>query len=299
MKITRSAAIAAIILALLLILPVSAVMLEETYKGQVSRIDENKKMFTMQVDTVYNGKEWVVYSKTSLKNRYVEGIINNPDFFADVKQGDKIEATIMGGAGGEWIIVGKIGSTSVTESPIIASYGDPSRLVSPYYKGYTISFEGKPDCDSCEGSTCPALSAVVTVSKDKQPVETKEMIPGERHVFGWTSDYQYVLKVIYNRGEAPSSLCPETGMITGPQAISDFTIYDTQRSTILESEIGAINPEETKEIKTETPTEIPTLEETQTQVPPTQAPTKSGPAFAWLIGAMAVITTLFVCRKKL
>ncbi|MBN2734374.1 MAG: hypothetical protein JXQ82_05935 [Methanomicrobiaceae archaeon] len=285
---------------LLMALPASAVIMEETYKGQVSKLEPSKKSLTMQVSSVYEGGQWVTFAKSSLKSNIVVGTTYNPDIFNDLKQGDPIEATILGGPGGEWISVGKIGTVGSTQSPLIASYGDPSRLISYFYQGYTVKTELKPDCSWCEGTTCTASSAIVSPIRDNMVVETKEMYPGYTHVFGWNSEYQYILKIKFNSGRASSDLCPGTGVMAGPQAVSDFTIYDTQRSTILASEVD-IAPSET-EITTLLPTETEILHATPEMTSATQAPvpqpTQSGFGMELFIAAGLFGCIMVLLRKN-
>jgi len=282
----------------LLAVNASAVILEENYKGKVSRLEPSKQIVTMQVSEVYEGGQWVPYAKSSLKNNIVAGSTDNPHIYNELKQGDLIESCILGGAGGEWIAVGKISSSGSTESRMTMVFGDPAKLISPYYDGYSVEYTTAPDCNSCEGTVCNAPSAVVTVSKNNKVVEEMKMAEGMTHIFGYHSDNQYVLKITYNFGEASSSLCPGAEMMmTGPQEISDFTIYDMQRSAILASEVS-----ETEEaIATEVPTTV------QTAVPQTLAPTvqptpstTSSPGFAGFaaIGALATVFALLAVFRR-
>lgn len=289
------------VICLLMAVPASAVIMEETYKGQVSKLEPSKNRLTMQVSSVYTGNEWLPYAKSSLKNNIVEGTVYNPDIFNDLKQGDPIEATILAGPGGEWITVGLIGSVGSTQSPLIASYGDPSRLISYFYKGYTVKTELKPDCAECTGTTCIAASAIVSPERDGKIVETNEMYPGYTHVFGWNSEYQYILKIKFNSGDASSDKCPGFDGMAGPQAISDFTIYDTQRSTILASEVD-ITPSPTP-VSTAAPAETELYQvtpemttEAETQAPLPQA-TQSGLGFELFIAAGFVGCALLLLRR--
>ncbi|UUX91519.1 hypothetical protein [Methanoplanus endosymbiosus] len=279
----------------LLAVNASAVILEENYKGKVSRLDPSKEIMTMQVSEVYEGGQWVTYAKSSLKNNIVAGSTDNPHIYNELKQGDLVEACILGGAGGEWVAVGKISSAGTTESRLTMEFGDPSKLVSPYYDGYSIEYTTTPDCNECEGTVCAAPSATVTVYKGGNQIEKRTLSEGMTHIFGYYSENQYVLKITYNFGEASSSTCPGAEMMMGPQEISDFTIYDMQRSTILAGEI----PEET------TATEIPTV--IQTEVPATPAPTlpptpstTSSPGFAGFaaMGGIAAAFILFAAFRR-
>ncbi|EHQ37014.1 hypothetical protein [Methanoplanus limicola] len=275
----------------LLAVSASAVILEENYKGKVSRLEPSKQIMTMQVSEVYEGGKWVPYAKSSLKNNIVAGSTDNPHIYNELKQGDLVEACILGGAGGEWVAIGKISSATTTESRLTMVFGDPAKLLSPYYDGYSIEYTTTPNCNACEGTICAAPSATVTVYKGDRQIEKRTLAEGMTRIFGYHSDNQYVLKITYNFGEASSSLCPGAEMMTGPQDISDFTIYDMQRSAILAAEIPDV-PEET------TATEAPTA--VQTEVPETPAPpvqptpsTTSSPGFAGF-AAMGGVAAAFI-----
>lgn len=276
--------------------PASAVLLEETYMGWVSTLDPSKETLRVYVTDVYQGDgTWLTYGKSKLPTQIVPGTTPNPSVFNDLKQGDPVEVTIMGGSGGEWVTIGRIGSSGTTIKPIIACYGDPSRLISPFYKNYVIKFKTEPDCALCEGTTCIASAASVTVERDGEIVETADMFPGSTHVFGWDSDYQYIPLITFVAGEAESSLCnssEEVGMMTGPQAVSDFTIYITQRNTIVKSEVETL---ETEPI-TQVPTEVATTAETQVTVaaetPAQSATTPETPGFTVICALSAIFAAV-------
>lgn len=291
-----------IITAMIVSSPASAVLLEETYMGWVSKIEPSKNIVHIYVTEVYQGDgTWLTYGKSKLPNQIVPGTTSNPSVFTELKQGDSVEVTIMGGSGGEWITIGKIGSVGSTSKPIIACYGDPSRLISPFYQNYKISFTPEPDCALCEGTLCTASIASVTVERDSATVETADMFPGSTHVFGWDSSYQYIPQITFVSGEADSTTCSsssEIGMMAGPQAVSDFTIYITQRSTIVKSEVETLETE----FMTEVPTEVVTAAETQvpvtaaTTVLPATTPATSGFTMFCALAAVFAALCLFIRR---
>ena len=300
-KITRLLFAAAMAFLMLTAMPASAVILEEYYSGQISKLDASKKTLTMQVSSVYEGEQWVVFAKSGLKNNIVSGTISNPDIFKDLKQGDPIEAAILGGPGGKWIAVGKVGTTGSTEKPLIASYGDPSKLLSYFYQGYTLTAKTAPDCSSCEGTVCTASNAMVSVFKNDELVETDEMFPGDSHVFGWNTEYQYILKIKFNSGEASSDSCPGTGPMSGPQAVSDFTIYDTQRSAITAAEVDI--PAAPTMSSTQSPDETETSEPSSPATPdatksPVPQPTQSGFGFEIILAAGIIGFLMFAAGRK-
>lgn len=295
MKMKLAGLIGLVAVIMIIIAPASAVILEETYKGSISRIESSKDTINVYVTDVYQGDgSWLDYGQSSLPNPIVTATFNNPAAFADLKQGDPVEVTLLGGS--EWITIGKIGSVSATSQPIIACYGDPSRLVSPFYNNYEITFVAEPDCALCEGTTCTASLASVNVKRDGTEVEAADMFPGSTHVFAWNSDYQYIPVITFVSGEAGSSPCLSSDIImAGPQAISDFTIYITQRSTIVKSVVETLETEEVTEAPTPvSPTAVMTVEETTVQTAaPSAAPTQA-PGFTLFIALAGIFAALCV-----
>jgi len=283
--------------------PVSAVILEESYQGWVSKLEPSSDRVTVYVTEVYEGGTWVTYGKSSLRNMIVEGTTSNPSVFTDLKQGDPVEVTIMGGPGGEWITIGKIGSTGLTTKPIIASYGDPSRLISPFYKNYVISFIPESDCELCEGTTCIASGASVTVERDGLEVESVDMFPGSTHVFGWDNvSLQYIPLVTFVSGEGESSQCSSSAVImAGPQAVSDLTIYITQRSTIIKNEVETLETEDLTEEPTLEATTAETIIQTEirTEAPTTVAtPETSGFTIICAVSAIFAVFCIVSGRQR-
>ena len=271
--------------------PVSAVILEEKYMGSISKLEPSYDRIIVNVASVYEGGEWVTYGMSSLKNNLVTGTTTNPLVFKELKQGDPVEVTIMGGPGGEWITIGKIGSTGLTTKPIIACYGDPSKLVSPFYKNYVISFTAESDCELCEGTVCEASGASVTVERDGLEVESADMFPGSTHVFGWdNASLQYIPEITFVSGEGESSQCSSSDVVmAGPQAVSDFTIYITQRSTIVLKEVETLETEGLTEEPTMEATAVETVVRTETQTSaPTTVATPATPGFTVICALSAI-----------
>ena len=290
----------------LAVMPASAVIQEQHFKGQVSVIDAAKNTMTVQINYVYEGNEWVPYSKaTTVPNNIIRGKTDNPLIQKELKQGDAVEACIMGGTdgNGEWIAMGKIGSVSSTETPFITLYGDPSKLISNFYQGYVFEYAPVAQCGSCTGTLCPSEAAFVIVSKDGAVVEEKKMVPGESHIFGYDSDNQYVLAVTYNFGEASSEECSSSPvMMAGPQPINDFTIYDTQRSAILEqmtaTQTAAATAAPTQTVTEATPVPPEPRGTPETPAPtPSAMPTRSGFGFELVIIAGIIGSAIAVLRR--
>ena len=91
----------------------------------------------------------------------------------------------------------------------------------------------------------------------------------------------------------------EDGMMAGPQAVSDFTIYITQRSTIVKSEVETLETE----VMTEMPTEVVTA--AVTQVPVTAettvlpATTAATPGFTMFCALAAVFAALCLFVRRI
>lgn len=286
----------------LAVMPVSAVIQEQHFKGQVSVIDAAKNTMTVQVNYVYEGTEWVPYSKaTTIPSNIIRGKTDNPLIQKELKQGDAVEACLMGDTdgSGEWIAMGKIGSVSSTETPLITLYGDPSKLFSDFYQGYVLRYSTVAQCESCTGTVCPSEAAFVIVSKDGEIIEEKEMAPGETYVFGKDTENQYVLQVTYNFGQTSSQECSSAPMMVGPQPINDFTIYDTQRSAILESMTATPTATPAQAMVTEaTPVPPEPRDPPVTTAPtPSPMPTKSGLGFELIIIAGIIGSAIAVLRR--
>ena len=84
-------AIALIFAFMVICSPASAVILEESYQGWISKLEPSSDKVTVYVTEVYEGGTWVTYGKSSLKNMLVEGTTSNPSVFTDLKQGDPVE----------------------------------------------------------------------------------------------------------------------------------------------------------------------------------------------------------------
>ncbi|WP_048149526.1 hypothetical protein [Methanolacinia paynteri] len=307
MKNIRMTLIAALIIVFAVVFcsPASAVLLEEKYMGAISKLEPSYDRIIVNVASVYEGGEWVTYGKSSLKNNLVTGTTSNPSVFKDLSQGDSVEVTIMGGPGGEWITIGKIGSTGLAIKPIIACYGDPTRLVSPFYKNYEISYISESDCELCEGTICEASGASVTVKRDGLEVESADMYPGSTHVFGWdNATLQYIPLITFVSGEGESSQCSSSDVImAGPQAVSDFTIYITQRSTIILNEVETLETEGLTEGPTSMMTAVTTpatVVQTDYQTPaPTTAATPATPGFTAICAFSAIFGAFCLVAGRL
>ena len=203
--------------------------------------------------------------------------------------------------GGErWIAVGLVGAEQTTRKHLLWMAGDPNAMVTPFVGNYKVTYTADPQCDSCVGSVCQANSVDVTAKTvgynsvgDEYTITdlgTHTLMPAERWNALETGNQQY-LDILFINGEAPASACPESGMIVGPQPVSNFFI----KVMSVASAIPTTEPvtEETTAVpatlpETETPTPAPTTEA------PTVTPT---PGFGIMAGILGCAAALVVIRR--
>ncbi|MBQ4414974.1 MAG: hypothetical protein II861_02625, partial [Methanomicrobium sp.] len=106
-------------------------------------------------------------------------------------------------------------------------------------------------------------------------------------------------KVTYNFGQTSSQECSSAPMMVGPQPINDFTIYDTQRSAILESMTATPTATPAQATVTEaTPVPPEPRDPPVTTAPtPSPMPTKSGLGFELIIIAGIIGSAIAVLRR--
>lgn len=272
-EILRTGIATALLVILLMAAPASAVLLEESFMGTVSKIDQRANTLNIKADSSYSGEKWVPVAATILTGEVPDTLV-----FDSLKQGDAVQVTRIGGEGGSWIAIGKIGSVSLTEKYLTDSFGDPSRLISEFFEGYRVNFTTTPDCNTCAGTTCTALSAEVIITQKGGDVGTIFMTPGQTVLFKTPAENQYDLKITFVRGEASSASCERYGAMAGPQPISNFVIHEVKK--------GAVIPTETA---TESPTQPPV---TPATLPPTTVPPTQSPGFAGLLSVLGLIAAV-------
>ncbi len=270
-KILRTGIATALLVILLIAAPASAVLLEESFMGTVSKIDQRANTLNVKADSSYNGESWVPLTGTMI----LTGEVPDTAVFDSLKQGDAVQVTRIGGEGGSWIAIGKIGSVSLTEKYLTDSFGDPSRLISEFFEGYRVDFTTTPDCNTCTGTTCTALSAEVTITQKGANVGTIFMTPGQTVLFKTPAENQYNLGITFVRGEASSATCERYGSMVGPQPISDFVIHEVKKGVVTATETA-----------TELPTQAPV---TPASLPPTTVLPTQSPGFAGLLSVFALI----------
>jgi len=213
------------------IAPVSAVILEVTYKGQVTTTDTVKNTLSIKNPDQYGCEypatgapqcSWKPVSSAST----LTGIVPDPAAYTILSGGDLAVATSLGGSGGQWITLAKIYGPKETEQVVTAIVGEPGTVPLPLLGNYAVDTVMVPDCSSCSGTLCTAKQAIVTVKSSGSPVLEKRLTPGESLTYNGRNDGSDV-SVKFVSGQAASQSCPEMAGMTGPQAISVFVIKVT------------------------------------------------------------------------
>ena len=289
-----------LLITMFIVMPTAAVELEEVYLGKVTKADQAAGALDVKLSAKWDGKQFAPTDPITIR-----GTSTFEALYDNIKQGDEVVGTLMGGK--TWIAIGLVGSKQSTQKQLSWMVGDPNAMVSPFVGNYRVSFNATPKCDSCIGSVCYAQSVDVTVStvgynsngKEYTVTEvgTKTLLPAETWDALETENQQYV-KILFIKGEAPASACPEMGMVVGPQPVSEFFI----QSLSVASAVSATTPVSTV---TATPaieetTAVPaTMPETETQIPATTAAPYSTPVpgFGVIAAILGCAAALVVIRR--
>jgi hypothetical protein len=262
----------------------SAVLLETTVTGEVTKLDEAGNEIAVYVDEVWNGESWVMYSVTSINKQDLVGSVPEGDIFDYLSIGDVVQATFTGDETSTviFVTVAKVELPDSSSRYLSDSWGDPSVLVSPFFNNFKISYETTADCNDCSGSVCTAESVNVSVSQGwegQNYFQELTMMPEERHLFSSPEGCESELVVTFEEGQASVGSC-NSMPVGGPQPVSDFAIHVVQKGT--ETEVTA----------------TPTASSTKTPVTftPTETETPQSPGFA-LVGALFGISVAFFVRK--
>jgi hypothetical protein len=219
-----------IILLSLAVASSSAVLQELTYHGTMASLDPVNNRFeinaTAQFGCVFeNGT--VKCSWDPITPVQLNGTAPDPAVFSVFKPGDHVEATSMGGAGGNWIGIGLIFPTPGIENWYATDViGDSAVITAPLVGDYEVFYETFPDCSACNGTVCTAATANVTITSTGTMVYQTVLAPGESFIFNGRNDNSSV-KVTFVHGQASSDSCPNSTPMTGIQPISDFIIHAT------------------------------------------------------------------------
>ena len=276
------------------IAPVSAVILEVTYKGLVSTVNEAKNTLTINTPEQYGcdypatGAPVCSWKPTSPPSA-LTGTVPDAAAFAIFRTGDTAVATSLGGAGGQWITLAKLVGSRPNEAFVTDIVGDPRSVPLPLVGDYAVVTETVPDCTRCTGTVCTASQAKVAVKSTGSTVFEQTLAPGGTFTFNGKNDGSSVT-VTFVKGEAAAQICPGKGGMTGPQPISAFSIHVVLPISAQQTNIRTATTTRPDEAQ-------PTL-----QIPSANAtpvPTKSGavlPAIA--IGALALLSLLCAGMRR-
>lgn len=208
----------------------SAVLQEITYHGTVGSLDPANNRIEINVTaqfgcTYENGTincTWNPVTPVTLN-----GTAPDPAVFSIFRPGDHVEATSMGGAGGNWIGLGLIFPTPGIENWYATDIvGDSAVITAPLVGDYEVFYETSPDCMACTGTVCTAKTANVTITSTATRVFEKVLKPGESFTYNGRNDNSSVM-VTFVHGQASSEGCLNGPPMTGVQPISDFIIHAT------------------------------------------------------------------------
>jgi len=155
----------------------------------------------------------------------ITGIVPSDATFTVVRSGQVVEASSLGIPGGHWTGIGVLVPVYEEKGYFATGLvGDLGSLPAPLISGYSVTAVTEPDCGNCPGSTCPALSANLTIFRDGVEVWNGMLLPGEDIQYRDPLD-QSGLYISFVSGSASSRLCPNaTGGMTGPQTLSIFIV---------------------------------------------------------------------------
>lgn len=269
---------------LLLALPASAVILEVTYEGTVTNVDQKNGTVTINVTHTYGcnfTSPGPVCSWDPVPPVTLTGTVPLPEVLSAVKPGMIVEATSLGGEGGTWIAIGLL-RTGVNTTSLYATdlYGEAGSLPVPLVGEYQVSYMALPDCTNCTGTVCTASRVNVSVMQLQKEVGTSVLPPGGNMTYFDEKERNGVY-VGFVKGQASAQLCPGKGMMTGPQPVSAFIVHARQGL-------------ETGQTGNATPAQATTSVPPKTTAP---SPTKSPLPVVLVALALCVSGALFTLRR--
>ena len=267
---------AAAVLLLLITPPVAAVVQEKTVAGTITNVNQAKGTIDIYADKMWNGVTWTGISVQFVADQKITGTAPSSDAMAYLCVGDTVQATFTGESPqASWVTVSKVDGTDPAGKFLIASFGDPSKIVNSFQNNFKVTFDTAPDCESCSGSVCTASSAYVKVVQgwnEKNFPSDAQMIPGERHVFKSPEGCLQELSVTFVKGEASAGLCSAASPV-GRQPFSVFTIEVVQKGSVQDY------------------VPLPVVQTVETEVP-TPVPTQASPGFGFVIAVIGIVAAM-------
>ena len=267
---------AAAVLLLLITPPVAAVVQEKTVAGTITNVNQAKGTIDIYADKMWNGVTWTGISVQFVADQKITGTAPSSDAMAYLCVGDTVQATFTGESPqASWVTVSKVDGTDPTGKFLIASFGDPSKIVNSFQNNFKVTFDTAPDCESCSGSVCTASSAYVKVVQgwnEKNYPSDAQMIPGERHVFKSPEGCLQELSVTILSGEASAGLFSAASPV-GRQPFSVFTIEVVHKGSVQDY------------------VPLPVVQTVETEVP-TPVPTQASPGFGFVIAVIGIVAAM-------
>ncbi len=218
-----------LVLALVVIAsPAAAVLQQFTYRGTVISTDTAAGILSIQATHSWGcsyGNNTTSCGWTPLPPIILNGTVPVPETFSKITIGNQVEAASLGTAGITWVGIGTLVPTPGIENWYATDlFGDPATLPAPLISDYAVRYATTPACANCTGTVCPAASALVTIARLGVPVWNETLDPGIAFTYHDPADNSSMY-VQFASGQAPASLCPSAGMMTGPQPVSVFIVH--------------------------------------------------------------------------
>jgi hypothetical protein len=273
----------------LCVLPAAAVIQEVTISGTVSAHSRANNTLTIanpaQYGCSYPAGGIPVCSYMPMESTSLTGSVPDTSAFSVFSPGDPVVATSLGGAGGRWITIAKLYGTD-PDKTVTDIVGDPATVTIPLAGNYSLDLSPRPNCRSCSGTTCTALTANVSILDGKTIAGWGDLAPNASTTYSGRNDGSSIA-VTFVKGQASSSSCSEKEiMMTGPQPISVYIVH-------VVPPVGSGMP------SVQTPSITPSRTPPEVTMPAVARPTpaKSGMLPVAVIGALTLGVILRTSRR--
>jgi MYXO-CTERM domain-containing protein len=279
----------ALIAVCFVILPAAAVILEVTVSGTVTGLDRQNNTLTIahpvRYGCTYPPSGDPLCSFNPMDEETLTGTVPADSVFSVFAVGDPIVATSLGGPGGTWIAIAKL--TGLESQTVMDIVGDPDAIPVPLAGDYRLELSTEPDCTTCSGTTCTAVSSLVKVMSGTALLVGEDVLPGHAMTYNGRNDGSSI-SVTFMKGQASSFTCAgrAPGM-AGPQPVSVYIVH-------VVPPIGSVVPslQETPAVSPTAPPEVTMPVEAR----PTT--TKSGMLPFAAVGALALAAAAATCRRR-
>jgi len=213
--------------------PAMAVVYEPTWKGYVTSIDHETSTITVDITGTY-GCQYINQAEPicgfeAADPQQISAEVYAAAVYDVITTGSSVIGKSFGGfESTQWSALAKIIEEDTTY--IEALFGDTSLLdIAPLAAGYAVSYNALvPDCTACTGTVCPATSVFVAIHSEGTEVTEDTLVPGQVISYFGRNDGSGV-SVTFVSGETSYLACEAnaTEMMSGPQAVQDFSIIVT------------------------------------------------------------------------